>query len=291
MDRLWERSVLNALSKNYFSIYSFNLRDNTLKAIKVHPSLDLGEKDNSGAQNKLHTVMKRFAVEEDRDLVTNFIEFSTLNNRFLDNDVISITFKNKIVGWCKASFIRMDDDYSNVLFTVENIDRDKDTEKQIRYFTQTDLMTGLLNRVSGEKEIKTLLRNKKTGLFCLLNIDRFKNVREKYGYEIGDEILNKIAAAIGCLKTEEDVAMRIAGDEMAVYFLGLDETGRADELIKELLHLINEIHIEPMNEHISVSLGAVIARDGMSYDEIYQMADRGVYNSKIRKESSYDFML
>lgn len=83
--------------------------------------------------------------------------------------------------------------------------------------------------------------------------------------------------------------MRLGGDEFAAYFADIDSEKSASEIINRFFEEISEIHIEPMTEGISISLGAILYKGGLTFDSIYKLADRGVYDSKINKGNSYTF--
>ena len=53
------------------------------------------------------------------------------------------------------------------------------------YLAQTDLMTGLCNRGSGERRIVEFLQDRTGGLLCLLDCDKFKAVNDTYGHTVG----------------------------------------------------------------------------------------------------------
>ena len=102
-------------------------------------------------------------------------------------------------------------------------------------------------------------------------------------------MLIEIAKALKKIKRNNDIAMRLGGDEFAAYFVDIDSESAASEIITKFFDEISRIHIEPITEKISVSLGAVLYKVGFSFDSIYKLADSGVYDSKTNKGNSYTF--
>ena len=232
-------------------------------------------------------------MEEHLDMILQFIDFSTLEERMKGHDTIVAVFRGKVSGWCKVRFIRVhseaDEKLRYVLYAVECIDEEKKKENQLVYLSQTDLMTGIYNRGFGEKTISELLEKERKGLFCLFDIDKFKNVNDKYGHIVGDKVLIAVAEALKSVQRPDDVIMRLGGDEFAAYFADVDSGEKASEIISHLFDEIAKIHIAPMANEISVSLGAVMYRSGLTFDLIYKLADKGVYDSKNCKGNTYTF--
>ncbi len=77
-------------------------------------------------------------------------------------------------------------------------------------------MTGIFNRGHGEKMISGLLSEQKAGLFCLFDVDKFKNVNDTYGHLFGDVCLEKIAIQIRHVYGKYGTCYRIGGDEFCV---------------------------------------------------------------------------
>ena len=290
-DIQFDRALL-ALAEIYISIYEFDMVNNSLQPIKSNQYIDALSASVEGAQEKLYNVMKNITVAEHIDLIMEFCDLSTLRERIGDKKDISTVFTGKINGWCRARFIVLERDetgkISQVLYTVECIHEEKLRENHLLYLSQTDLLTNIYNRGHGEKAISDLIDNKQLGMFILFDVDKFKLVNDRYGHHIGDEVLIKVAEALTKVVSSGDIAMRLGGDEFAAYFPNVKDKAEGEALINKVFEQIALIHIEPMEEPVSISLGARFVKETDDFDTVYKSADSGVYVSKNSKGSSFD---
>lgn len=281
--------MLAALAGIYISIHLFDIKENIIKPFKSNQFIDKWSDEVEGAQNKVFNVMKNITKEEHVQMIMEFVDFSTLPERLQGKNDVSIVFEGKINGWCRARFIVMErqgDAISKVLYAVECINDEKLRENHLLYLAATDLMTGLFNRGHGEKIIREYLTEKKDGVFCLFDIDKFKLVNDTYGHDVGDQVLIAVAKCLMAIQREGDVTMRLGGDEFAAFFVNVTAE-EVKTIIEKLFGEIANIHIAAMNEKVRVSLGAAVVKDYMDFDTLYKTADEGVYKSKHLKESSF----
>lgn len=292
-DSIRDKYTLAALSEIYISLHIFDLQEDRLYPLKSNRFIEMWSEGFESSQDKLRNVMDNITSEEHLELIREFTDFSTLEERMKGKTYISEVFYGKVNGWCKARFIRTDgnagDKLRYVLYAVECINEEKKKENHLRYLSQTDLMTGICNRGYGERTITELLEQHRQGLFCLFDVDKFKHVNDKYGHIVGDKVLVEIAKALQRVQRENDVVMRLGGDEFAAYFVDVASEETASEIINRFFEEISAIHISPISEGISVSLGAVLYEDGLTFDSIYKLADNGVYDSKTNKGNSCTF--
>jgi diguanylate cyclase (GGDEF)-like protein len=91
-----------------------------------------------------------------------------------------------------------------------------------------DVLTGLPNRRAFEQrlgsEVARIRRHGGALALCLIDLDDFQEVNDTLGHPVGDEVLRAVARRLGRIRGE-DIAFRIGGDEFAVIFSGIDETG------------------------------------------------------------------
>ena len=155
--------------------------------------------------------------------------------------------------------------------------------KQLKYTSEVDMLSKLSNRYSGEKQIDGIVQSGQSGMFAVLDIDKFKHVNDTYGHSIGDEAITKVAMALKeCLETD-DVIMRLGGDEFAIYSTHVMEYEDALKPVQKLFEHIDAIRLSAdANYRISISIG-LAKYDGKkdsSFDILYRSADEKLYEAK-----------
>lgn len=277
-----------ALSEIYLSMHLIDIKTGKYQKIKSAEHIEESNVFNTDDfPKRIYTTMKSLCTEMYLPSVLEFVDIATLGERLKETNTIVHEFIGTVSGWCRERFIKVDSDEKgrpwHVLYCVEVIDKQKQREKKLLYLSETDLMTGINNRGSGEKKIKEFLEKKKGGLLCLLDCDKFKKINDTYGHAVGDTVLIQLASALQRACRENDVVMRLGGDEFAMYLPGMPDKKQAQLFFKRLFAQINKIVIPEMNgEKIYVSLGAALCADddGVTFDILYHKADMVMYESK-----------
>lgn len=162
-------------------------------------------------------------------------------------------------------------------------------ELQTRFEADHDLLTHLLNRRSGEKQLHKMLffsiKNQQPFGLMMIDLDNFKPINDTYGHEAGDKVLQAIAKRITTkFSPDENVCIRWGGDEFVIAF----QVGDADKNeIKQqaesfLAELQQPIQIQAdFSCTISASIGLVIAPEhGNVLHELLVNADNTMYHVK-----------
>jgi len=142
----------------------------------------------------------------------------------------------------------------------------------------TDSLTGLKNHRAYEEEIDGLSEDDAARrlTLCLVDVDRFKQVNDRYGHPAGDAVLRVLGALIeelapGC-------GYRLGGDEFAVLLRGT--AGQGLDLMDELQGRIARTPLEP-TEPLSISAGiASFPEHAGDAGELKKRADLALYHSK-----------
>ena len=156
----------------------------------------------------------------------------------------------------------------------------------LEHEAQTDPLTGLLNHRSYDKLLTRYSSN--IGL-AIIDLDLFKEVNDKYGHKVGDEVLKKVAIAISYHFRTTDYACRIGGDEFAVVMTEIDESNH-DIIAAKLDEIATKLADDSDGlPAITCSTGIAFMRESDNADNLYELADRALYEAKNEGRARYAF--
>lgn len=159
---------------------------------------------------------------------------------------------------------------------------------ELQKLSSYDTLTGLLNRQAGTRQIQEHLSKPNTrDAFCLLDLNRFKYINDTYGHQIGDLVLVEFAKVIKDSVRNNDICMRLGGDEFIILLNNIKNTFDAENFAKRLCKNIKSIKIEGVSEDITASIGIKIIAKGDTFDSLYAYADKSMYEAKKRSDSYY----
>lgn len=181
-----------------------------------------------------------------------------------------------------------------VLGLYEDITEQKLTEERIQYLAHYDALTGLPNRTKVEEILKYVIglakRNNERIAVMFLDLDRFKDVNDTLGHNIGDLLLIELAARMRQTLREEDTVCRMGGDEFVVVLPGTDAKG-AKQVAQKLLDVIAQpCKVEKSELNATVSVGiAMYPEDGIDMGTLFRNADAAMYRAKRECRNCYRF--
>ncbi len=159
--------------------------------------------------------------------------------------------------------------------------------------SETDLLTGLYNKVSSEKLISETLKNRRfvdaNHYLMIIDIDNFKEVNDKIGHLYGDAVLIQLSDSLKHIFRSDDIIGRAGGDEFIVLVKScLDEEivlSKAREVCSSFRNTFGE---GPSLTHISASVGISKSPEhGDSYETLFQNADTALYTVKAQGKNNY----
>ncbi|NAZ74664.1 EAL domain-containing protein [Kineococcus sp. T13] len=103
---------------------------------------------------------------------------------------------------------------------VVNLIRDLSSLAVRRQEALTDELTGLANRRAFSRRLEELARLHRPVALLVLDLDRFKEVNDRFGHGVGDELLRALAARLRAAAPPEGLLARLGGDEFAVVLPG-----------------------------------------------------------------------
>ena len=120
----------------------------------------------------------------------------------------------------------------------------------------------------------------------MLDLDRFKNINDRYGHIAGDKLLQKVANSLKLKVRDSDTIGRLGGDEFAIILAGLPSS-MVSNRIEEIQDAIKHLHFEWENHKIGVcaSIGRYDYSGTETYTELINLADLSMYDKKLKKNT------
>ena len=137
--------------------------------------------------------------------------------------------------------------------------------------TKIDPLTGIYNR-------RIIENIKNFSVIVMCDIDNFKDINDRFGHNVGDEIIKGVASILKNSIRDSDYVCRFGGDEFFISFYGCDlETVK--KRMNYILYDISNTLIIP-NKIVTISAGLSVKEDGQNIEDIIKEADDALYESK-----------
>ena len=161
----------------------------------------------------------------------------------------------------------------------------KRAEQHVRYAAMHDNLTGLANRALLMDTLEHILPLAKTGkispVLLFMDLDRFKQVNDRYGHAAGDELLIAVALRISrLLGAPGELLTRLGGDEFVILLPNADLQYAALLSDKIERTLLQSFALTVCNVSIGISIGYSVYHSNMSADELLTRADNEMYAIK-----------
>ena len=118
-------------------------------------------------------------------------------------------------------------------------------------------------------------------MMLMMDVDKFKNYNDTYGHHDGDRFLILVAQTILSSLRQEDSACRMGGDEFAaaIFFQKDADDALMAERAQQVFDRLN-LTLKGTPGGGSISVGMMVARDGMTFNQLYEAADKALYKAK-----------
>ena len=149
-----------------------------------------------------------------------------------------------------------------------------------------DALTGLPNRVLlGQRLEHAALRTRRSGkklAILFVDMDRFKEVNDTFGHQVGDQLLVAVATRLTELLRPGDTLARMSGDEFVILCEDLNNAAMAEDLaLRVTRSLADAFELADHEIRITASVGIAFSGPGVDVPErILQDADAAMYQAK-----------
>ncbi|MEG2506494.1 MAG: EAL domain-containing protein [Longicatena sp.] len=149
---------------------------------------------------------------------------------------------------------------------------------------KTDLMTGLINRISMENMVRQrLLEATTNSVMVMLDIDNFKKINDYNGHDYGDKVICEVANKLRLIFRQEDLIARMGGDEFAIFVENITDVKSIEKKVRKLCESMLTIKVKNNETQITCSAGIASTSEFVhSFDVLYQHADKALYNAKCK---------
>lgn len=163
----------------------------------------------------------------------------------------------------------------------------KQAERQLRYLSLHDSLTGLYNRTFFEEEMVRFgkMRDVMIGIM-VCDIDGLKLINDTLGHEVGDRLIKAAAHVIKETFRGSDIVARIGGDEFAILMPNA-ELSTLNDCSARLQLAISRHNLSAMEYNLSISVGFAIKEQKVMFmEDAFKEADSNMYNDKLAKSAN-----
>jgi diguanylate cyclase len=160
--------------------------------------------------------------------------------------------------------------------------------EEYKRLANTDPLTQLLNRRAFDREIAAIYNSNRGMLFkalILADIDRFKDINDRFGHPVGDKVIQGIADIFRSSVRGDMFVARTGGEEFALIVEGASEEatfGIADR-IRLLIEQTPFVNMQTNTHYgsVTISMGVCMASEAEGPEDLYSKCDRALYRSKV----------
>lgn len=216
------------------------------------------------------------------------------------NYVIEIRMQHKTNGWLRTELqgtpiFNEQGQFIHMLTITRDITPQKEHEKKLHHYAYHDSLTGLPNRRFFKQRLAEEIASKheqgETLAVILLDIDRFKEINDQLGHEVGDAVIEEFSRRLSQPLTDRDIATRLGGDEFVLLLPSIKTREQAVHFAQDIQHAMEAPwFIENGPSKVSASMGvALIPLAGATVSSVLKSADLAMYKAKEAGRGTFRF--
>lgn len=171
-------------------------------------------------------------------------------------------------------------------WSFRDITQRKLAEENIWLQANFDSLTDLPNRLMFKErlifEVKKTARSGKKVALLFLDLDRFKEINDSMGHDVGDKLLIEVATRLKKCVRDIDMVARLGGDEFTIILSDLEDITVIDRIAHSILAaLATPFLLSGQPHYISTSIGVTFSpNDGIDDVQLLKNADQAMYHAK-----------
>lgn len=155
----------------------------------------------------------------------------------------------------------------------------EDEKARMQQLAERDPLTGLYNRRAGEIWLHDAIQRRQPGVgLILFDIDRFKQINDRFGHALGDKVLREVSRRCSGALRRDDVLMRWGGEEFLVLLRGIDR----ESIVQVAEHMREACRQHPVDEVgiVTASFGCALWHPDEPIGRTLERADSAMYAAK-----------
>lgn len=173
-----------------------------------------------------------------------------------------------------------------VVGIAQDVTERRAAQEKLTWQANYDGLTGLANRHHFRTRLESSLRraslDHSTLSLCLFDVDKFKEVNDRFGHAAGDEVLEEIGNIVRTELNDQGFAGRLGGDEFCFALPGTDENeaARVAERIRTRLSTLAFGLTSEAPFSVSAAFGVAECHGNLDSNHLLEAADRALYRAK-----------
>lgn len=154
--------------------------------------------------------------------------------------------------------------------------------QRLLHLVRHDPLTGVANRAQfRDRLVEALTVGERDLAVAFCDLDGFKQVNDRYGHRVGDDVLVEVADRLRAVLRAGDVLARMGGDEFTVLLRNIANAEAATSIGQRLVATLDEpIVVAGASVQLGLSVGLTLVAPADSADDVLEGADRALYRVK-----------
>jgi diguanylate cyclase (GGDEF)-like protein len=242
----------------------------------------------SGVLHKAFIPSKNKDINKElrQSMQVNIIEYN--KNIYILIQIMNVTSQYERVKKLKSYIKKLD-------YTKKELEESEKRYKilfeKVKQFAYYDSLTGLPNRKLFMETLNRTILEKNKFSVIFLDMDKFKNINDTYGHDIGDKFLIQVSKRLKNVITKDDMVARLGGDEFVILQLNIDSKLDCVKVAQKITKVLDKpINVGNITLYTSASIGvAIYPDDGQDKNILLKNADTAMYKAKELKKNKFKF--
>ncbi len=181
------------------------------------------------------------------------------------------------------------------LVALRDVTERRQRAERLRHLAHFDQLTGLANRTLFRDRLDSAVEraSREQGRFALFafDLDRFKNVNDSFGHDMGDLLLVQVASRLRSVTRAADTLARLGGDEFALIAEQIEDRAAAGAVAEKIIDLFAKpFLLDSQHVEMTTSIGiAMFPDDADEQEKLTIGADSAMYDAKAKGRNTFQY--